>query len=672
VQLDWSTFRGDGPGSALFSNDNSENDNRGNEYRERPDDPDRPVELDCLRTVLAASVLKAAEARSREVGSGADQVLIRRGVIDETAYLSRLADHTGIALETLCDDARRSFPLLDHQISQAAVHGLLPLRQNGRLIWAVAPRGTTARMLTRLMRQFPALADRLRLVTTRDFNQFLLQHGGETLARRATDALQQAFPTLSAAPVAVTAPQWRLWLGRALRAGGLALLLTLATPFGPEICSGLLAVWFLAFIGLRIAGCLIPRKAPAICQAVPDDQLPVYTVIAALYREARTVDALLRAIDALDYPREKLDVIIVLELDDLETRAALARLRPLPHVQVLIAPAFGPRTKPKALNFALPFARGSFTTVFDAEDRPEPGQLRAALDAFRQNGVEVACVQASLCIDNISESWLSRMFAAEYAGQFDIFLPGFSRLRLPLPLGGSSNHFRTGVLREVGGWDAYNVTEDADLGIRLARMGFRSVMFDSTTHEEAPIRFCAWLPQRSRWMKGWMQTWGVHMRAPTRFWRDAGGRGFLTLNILIGGNILTALAYPLLIGGVIVDLAVRTGAAPGWLAVGTWAPLHVATLVTGLLSAVGIGLLGLARRGRLRSGWVLALTPLYWGCLSIAAWRALLQLLREPYRWEKTEHGLAERETPRRPPAIDPVLADLLRRATSDPLKDSA
>ena len=146
---------------------------------------------------------------------------------------------------------------------------------------------------------------------------------------------------------------------------------------------------------------------------------------------------------------------------------------------------------------------------------------------------------------------------------------------MPLPLGGSSNHFRTAVLREVGGWDAWNVTEDADLGFRLARFGYRSVTFDSTTNEEAPIRFRAWLGQRSRWMKGWMQTWGVHMREPRRLRRQAGPRGFLTLNIIVGGNVLTALAYPILL----IELAaylVTTGAGimPGGFFAGSLAPLQ--------------------------------------------------------------------------------------------------
>lgn len=185
------------------------------------------------------------------------------------------------------------------------------------------------------------------------------------------------------------------------------------------------------------------------------------------------------------------------------------------------------------------------------------------------------------------------------------------------------------------------MTEDADLGFRLARFGYRSVTFVSTTYEEAPARFGGWLRQRSRWMKGWMQTWSVHMRAPRQLWRDAGPLGFLALNVIVGGNVLTALAYPILLANLAFYLLAGLSGMPSWPFADPLAPLHFTAIAAGYLSTIAVGLLGLARRGHLRSGWILALTPLYWGCLSIAAWRALYQLLTEPYRWEKTEHGLS-------------------------------
>jgi hypothetical protein len=589
-------------------------------------------------------LLNAAEARGREVGSGADQALIRSGIIDEDAYLRALSLHTGLAIERFARVSRADCLLSDCHLPRAAEHGLLPLHRHGRLIWAIAPRGFAARRLCRLVAAYPSLCDRVHLTSMRDLNQFLLrQEAGEALGRSAAHALGQRFPALSAAPVAGGG---RRAMRRFALTGVLTVMMTPISASVLDILNSVLAAWFLAFVGLRLAASLRPVRPKARQPRIPDDRLPVYTVIAALYREAASVAPLMQAIGALDYPREKLDVIIVIELDDLETRAALARLDPMPHVQVLLAPTEGPRTKPKALNCALPFARGSFTAVFDAEDRPDPGQLRAALGAFRVQGADVACAQASLCIENQSDSWLSRMFAAEYAGQFDVFLPGLASFGVPLPLGGSSNHFRTAVLREVGGWDAYNVTEDADPGFRLARFGYRSTTFASTTFEEAPARFGGWLRQRSRWMKGWMQTWSVHMRRPWRLWRDAGAKGFFTLNAVVGGNVLTALSFPILAVDMTVDLLARTDGGTGWIAGGPIAPLYLTTIVAGFVSTIVVGLMGLARRGQLRQGWILALTPVYWGCLSIAAWRALYQLLSEPYRWEKTEHGLSRQTRP--------------------------
>ncbi|GAB1717841.1 MAG: hypothetical protein NTAFB05_28830 [Nitrobacter sp.] len=634
-------FRAAPAGSPLPSGDDARAPQSSNDNWLYDPEPGPPDELDCLRLVFAPALLNEAEARGREVGTGADQALIRSGVIDENAYLQALSVHTGLAVETFAEISRADCPLSDRHLPHTAEYGLLPLRRHGQLVWAIAPRGFAARRLCRLVAAYPSLCDRVRLTSMRDLNQFLLrQEAGDALGRSAAHALGRRFPTLSAAPVADG-----VFGGRAMRrfalTGAFAIMMTLAPASAMGVWNSVLAVWFLAFIGLRLAASLTPARPEAWQPRIPDHRLPVYTVIAALYREAASVAALMQAIGALDYPREKLDVIIVTELDDLETRAALSKLGPMPHVQVMPAPAQGPRTKPKALNCALPFARGSFIAVFDAEDRPDPGQLRAALGAFRAHGADVACVQASLCVENQSDSWLSRMFAAEYAGQFDVFLPGLAAFGVPLPLGGSSNHFRTALLREVGGWDAYNVTEDADLGFRLARFGYRSTTFASTTFEEAPARFGGWLRQRSRWMKGWMQTWSVHMRRPWRLWRDAGAKGFFTLNAVVGGNVLTALAFPILAADMTVDLLGRAGGGTGWVAAGRVAPLYLTAIVAGFVSTIAIGLMGLARRGQLRQGWILALTPLYWGCLSIAAWRALYQLLTEPYRWEKTEHGLS-------------------------------
>ncbi len=473
-----------------------DNDNQGRLFDRWPAD-----ELNCLRHVLKPALLQEAEARARKLGLGAEQVLIRWGVIEEEYYLRRLSIYTGIEMDDLGRFDLSDCPLRHDQIKYAATHGFVPLTIDGHLVRAIAPRLQSARRLCRLVAERPGVRPNVRLVSASALQQFLTRQGGTALARTATRDLHENHPAMSAAPAQRTGGPWPGRLRRGCTVASIALLPPIIIP---TIWSSLLALWFVVFIAFRLTAAFRPRRTAPTLAPQLDRQLPVYTVISALYREASSVAPLMTAIDALDYPREKLDVILVIEPDDLATRMAIARLGPMPHVRTLVAPAVAPQTKPKALNWALPFAYGSFVAVFDAEDRPEAGQLRAALDAFERHGKDVACAQASLCIDNESHSWLSRMFAAEYAGQFDAYLLGMSDMKLPLPLGGSSNHFRTATLREVGGWDACNVTEDADLGFRLARFGYRSVTFPSTTFEEAPIRFSAWLKQRSRWMKGWL------------------------------------------------------------------------------------------------------------------------------------------------------------------------
>jgi cellulose synthase/poly-beta-1,6-N-acetylglucosamine synthase-like glycosyltransferase len=308
----------------------------------------------------------------------------------------------------------------------------------------------------------------------------------------------------------------------------------------------------------------------------------------------------------------------------------------------VIAPASGPRTKPKALNAALPFARGEYTVIYDAEDRPDPDQLLSAFECFWRGGDRLACVQSRLTIDNTSDSWLTRLFTAEYCGLFDVFLPALAAWRLPLPLGGSSNHFRTDVLKAVGGWDPYNVTEDADLGTRLARHGYTTSIISSTTYEEAPAHFTPWLKQRSRWFKGWMQTWAVHMRAPRVLYRQLGLTGFIVFQLIVGGTVLAALVHPFFFGAVIYSAA-HASSSVGYEEIldVVLTTLHNITFFAGYAASGLLALAGLMRRKLYKHLAVLVLTPLLWVLLSLAAWRGLIQLLRDPYRWEKTEHGLA-------------------------------
>lgn len=618
-------------------------------------------ELDCVRGRLAADLLTAVEMRAARIGVSADRVLVAGGLIDEEAYLRALGERLDIPFEPLDGVERTRCPLDDERLPEAAATGLVPLLNGSELMLVVAPRGSAARRLIALMDSDPALARRFRLTTGERLTRFVLRYGGKTLAARAEGRLKNDWPSLSAAQ-----PR------RRLLALPLAVIVLIAaatlSPLVGQFVASTVALLFAAWLSLRGASVFIAPPKPAQREPISDTALPTVSVIAALYREAASADGLLAAIERMHYPPEKLDVILAIEADDRETRAALAGRRSRIPFTLVTVPRVGPRTKPKALNVALPFARGTFTVVYDAEDRPEPGQVREALQAFQSGGDKLACVQAPLCIDNTPDSWLTQLFTAEYAGQFDVFLPALAAMRLPLPLGGSSNFFRTVTLRDIGGWDPYNVTEDADLGMRLARFGYRTGMIAATTYEEAPAAAGAWLRQRTRWFKGWMQTWLVHMRTPVSLLRDLGPGGFLAFQLIVGGGVVAALVHPLFLGW--LAYAAVTG-APLWrgesIASGAFAALFGAIAIAGYLGSGLLGWIGLARRGLTASAWALLLTPAHWLMLSAAAWRALYQLAAAPYAWEKTEHGLAR--SSRHGTDITHALLELERHLTE--LKES-
>ncbi|MES2033573.1 MAG: glycosyltransferase, partial [Pseudomonadota bacterium] len=298
----------------------------------------------------------------------------------------------------------------------------------------------------------------------------------------------------------------------------------------------------------RLAAALTPSRPVAVAP-LGDADLPRYTVIVPLYREAEIASCLVEALEHIDYPRDRLQVLVVLEADDAETFDAFAAL-PLPRfIQVLVAPPGAPRTKPRACNVALDRATGELLTIYDAEDRPGPGQLREAAARFAAGSSRLACLQAPLRIDP-ARQFIAAQFGLEYAVQFEAVLPMMARLRLPFPLGGTSNHFRIGPLRALGGWDAWNVTEDADLGFRLAAEGYEMGVLQIPTLECAPATLGEWLPQRARWVKGYMQTFGVHARNPPH-WRTGAAPAFA---VTLGVSIIAALFHGPLLAWVLIGL----------------------------------------------------------------------------------------------------------------------
>ncbi len=381
---------------------------------------------------------------------------------------------------------------------------------------------------------------------------------------------------------------------------------------------------------------------------VPDErdgqgELPLYSVLVPLHREGRILPHLVRRLDQLDYPTNRLEILLLIESDDAETRAALSAFELPRHMRPVIVPAGQPRTKPRALNIGLAHARGEFLVVYDAEDRPEPDQLRKAVGAFRALPRSIICLQARLNFYNIRQSLLARVFAVDYVQWYYMLLPGLVRKRAFVPLGGTSNHFRIRALRRLGGWDPFNVTEDCDLGVRIARAGLEVALLDSTTWEEAVTRVWPWIRQRSRWTKGYFQTYLVHMRHPVRLWREMGMRAFLSFQLLVGGSSLVLLLNPLMwlltltyalssatpLGGVIRSLFPPAIYYPSLLC-----------LVVGNFLFFYSGLYVCLRQGFVRLTRYALLNPVYWVLMSLGAWAGFLDMLRHPHYWAKTEHGV--------------------------------
>jgi len=375
--------------------------------------------------------------------------------------------------------------------------------------------------------------------------------------------------------------------------------------------------------------------------ALTDDELPFYTILVPVYKEANIVGLLMRNLRALDYPSSKLEILLLMEEDDEETLTAARAAHPPETVTFVIVPRGLPKTKPRACNLGLFFSKGEYLVIYDAEDRPDPDQLKKAVVAFRKNPPTMIYVQAALNYFNVYENYLTRMFTLEYSYWFDYMLPGLDRLKLPIPLGGTSNHFRTEALRHLGGWDPFNVTEDADLGIRASAEGYTVGVINSTTYEEANNERVNWIRQRSRWIKGYMQTTLVHTRDPIGLVRRIGLKNTLAFLMLIGGTPLTFLCTLPMWGLYLFWLVTRTHALdalfpPALVLIGFF------NLLIGNSLMIYINMLAVFKR-RYYGLIPYALTnPFYWLFMhSVSSYKALYQLFTKPFFWEKTNHGIS-------------------------------
>lgn len=565
--------------------------------------------------------------------------LITQGTMSETDAYSALAAHCGVGLADFT-----GHPIDVDLIARADAAVCLaghwtPWCKLGTstVIVCAYPEGFV-RDRTVLTRLFGTVV--LALAPRRAIEAQIMARSGAALARRAetllpiADSCRNFSPQKAYIPIAV--------LGAC--AVGAALAAPLSTLAGVMGFALLLAYVQTALKLCAAAMALLPRAQPRpLHQSTPhlriapnDADLPMISIMVPLLRESRIVARLIRRLDQLDYPRAALDVILLTEEGDSGTASALASIRLPSWVRVLCVPSGTIRTKPRALNYGMDHCKGTIIGVYDAEDAPQPDQLRAVAAGFDAGGPRLACLQGRLDYYNPHSNWLSRCFTIEYAAWWRVLLPGFARMGFALPLGGTTLFFRRDTLVTLGGWDAHNVTEDADLGLRLARRGYQTHLLDSTTYEEANCRALPWIKQRSRWIKGYIMTYASHMRSPRNLLRDLGGWRFFGMQMMFAGTVVQALLAPLLPALWLVSLGLIDLRGNGLAMLASFAALGILAEAAMLTAAYA----GIRRTGHTLSPLWLPTMMIYNLLASLAAYKAVYEVLTKPFYWDKTAHGL--------------------------------
>jgi glycosyltransferase XagB len=597
-------------------------------------------EILVAKGLITPQQLESALRLSADWGSRLGDVILTTGWVQPMAFYQALADHFQLEFVDLVEQPVDAALLDRSQLQRYSQALYIPWKRVDGALWiATAEPGSPE--IAALKASDPAL----RVVVTSKFDIIweLQRTAHDQFNQEAVHHLVEHSPEYSARTV-VTRPQKQVFAAIAIP----LLILMLWYPSPVLITLNVLMNLFLfASFLFRTMLCWMScgesaqnTVTPAESAALRNQDLPVYTVLVPMYKEPAVLPILAAALRNMDYPRSKLDIKLVLEADDTETINAAKALALDATFEIIRVPPSLPKTKPKACNYALKFARGKYLTIYDAEDKPEPDQLKKALVTFEKLGPKTACVQARLNYFNAEENWLTRMFTLEYSLWFDMFLPALDRLGIPIPLGGTSNHFHLEKLRAVGAWDPFNVTEDADLGLRFAAMGFHVAVVNSVTYEEANSHTGNWIRQRSRWIKGHTQTWLVNMRDPAALIRRVGLRGFCSLQLFIGGGVLSALAYPFMVLPFLFWVLTRTTS------MATFFPAEVRViaflnLVAGNSFLIYLSMLAAAKRHHFSLVPHALTAPAYWCLMSIAGYKGLWQLVTRPFYWEKTNHGIS-------------------------------
>ena len=600
------------------------------------------------RLGLSKTLIARMLVRANRNGTTLEAELLASGALAEDIYYEALAEILHLPfLKRLDPDEVEDMVGADVQLVEpTAVRIRHPFRQP---VIAIIPSAKRLDYLSDRLRS-PLLRMKMAVTTPSAMRTALWQAGRDRRLRESVDQLFGAVPEASA--------RITLWGRQGFYTGTMLTLALVFAVLNPTAAILLLhivlTVFFFATVFIRFIALLaMKRRKKNTRPALPAARRPVYSVFVALYREAAVVPQLIETLNRLEWPATRLDIKLICEADDSETLDALSAMRLGRQYEIVEVPPGHPRTKPKALTYALGAARGDYLVIYDAEDRVDPMQLEEAWRSFEAGPADIACLQAPLIVTNGQESRLSALFAMEYAGLFRVLLPRLAAARMPMPLGGTSNHFRTRILQEVGGWDPYNVTEDADLGLRLYRQGYRCGTISRPTYEEAPTEARAWTGQRTRWFKGWLQTWLVLMRRPVRLVREMGLGPSIVFQVLIGGLILSSLAHPLIlayVGLISWQLFFQGAYHLGRLEL-TLFVLDIVNIFGSYAAFVALGRAGMTPQERAAIGRRWMWTPVYWLLVSKAAWRAVIELRSNPFSWNKTSHRPAQSKVPEEPAA---------------------
>ena len=602
--------------------------------------PGRVGAMLVARGLITEEQLAEALAEQERSGSRLGDVLVSGGVVEERELIGVLAEQFELPLVDLTDYEPEPEAL--ETIPEPVARDLraVPLAmENGTLYLAISD--LLDDPTVELLREHTQLELRGFLATRNSIDELLQRVYGRRYVAEATTGLLERAPDECANRV-LTGGQKVFFIGLAV---AFVICLVLAPITTLIAFMAITSVFYLAASGYKFLltyRSLSHRYETPVTDeevaALDEHDLPVYTILVPLYREAAVVPRLVSGISGLDYPRAKLDVRLLCEEDDDETVPAIRALNLPPQFKLVIVPDAQPKTKPKACNYGILQAEGEIVVIYDAEDRPDADQLKKVVVALNKLKPNVACIQAKLNYFNQEQNLLTRWFSTEYALWFDLLLPGLAASEAPIPLGGTSNHFKRDILLELGLWDPFNVTEDADLGIRLHKGGYKTAMIDSTTLEEANSDVGNWIRQRSRWIKGYIQTWLVHMRNPLRLLRQLGPKAFISFQLVVGATfifLLNPIFWVLTTLFFFTQFGFIQQLFPGFIFYAAAFQLFIGNFVFMYMNVAGS-----VRRGYFDLAKYALLSPLYWGLMSIAALKGFGQLFYRPFYWEKTVHGL--------------------------------